>query len=168
MPHYVIIHSMPGYLPESDPYVFSTDEELNAVPQILECLREEVERMADSDAMSLEDDDPVMLAWDAVLSEIERDKDNAADFDESGFLYHLPGPLVIEATRYTASELIGLGYSPDFDGVDFGAHGLVEPEDWQSEPTASDGSDELDFTPYPNEIGSAVRALNFRRAYGRD
>lgn len=116
--HYVITCAMGGYLPEAEPYVFSTDPQLPAMPQVLEVLKDEIERMADQDVTGIEPDEAMERAgqrWDAVLDEVEEDRNNACDLSEDGAIYWLPNGYHLQATRYSEAELTTLGYVPGKD-----------------------------------------------------
>lgn len=165
---YVITLSMAGYMPESDPYVFETDPDMAPMPQLLAYMRDEIDRICDSDWCWSDESADAMAerkAWETVLAEIDGDIEHAADLDESGAIYGLPGSsrLNLEATRYSASQLIGIGYSVDTSAIDWDAAGIVPPEDYRG-----DDMQDADFTATQAEADAIAVALNFRDAYGLD
>jgi hypothetical protein len=154
---YVITVSMLGYVPESDLVVCET------ATSALEYMRNEVDRFADQDAIG-EPTDELMAQWDDVLENIDLDLKRADDQPDY-VSYWLPGPLIIEAQRFTIGQLIGMGYEPDFHEVNFDAAGLVAPTDAieNYEPPRDSG-----LVIHQEEASEAITELYYREAYGRD
>lgn len=106
--YYLITQNMPGYLPESDPYVFEcNDEGGNHIPQVLKHIYDEVEDACDKYCDWNPND---TNEWMQALGVIEADIENAHLFSEEGFSYTLPDGYVIEAILKTRPELVELGY----------------------------------------------------------
>ena len=158
---YVVTVAMAGYMPESDPVI------CDSAASALDYIRDEVQRFADEDAQSIDEEhelsDSRYGEYIDVLENIDLDR-KRADVEPEWFSYSLPSDYVIEATRYTIGDLIGMGYEPDFGDVDFGAAGLVAPSD-AIEGYESPRDSDLLITQ--QEASEAVAALYYREAYGK-
>lgn len=108
--NYMICCNLPGCLPESDPWVFQTDDKRAPIPQVLALLRAEIENRCDHYG---DETDP---AWSAILNEADNNEERAAEFDEAGIRYDLPDGYVLTAELLSDEELIGLGWTKNEEG----------------------------------------------------
>lgn len=166
---YVMTISNPGYLPEPDPIVVECAQGgynmRRSWVQLLDVVTLRLDEIADDEFETLDSPGdgtahPHALEWNALFDEIatERRVCRKAPIRDTGCWY-TPNGLVIEVGKYSVSQLIGMGYEPDFGETDVDPTDTLEGYVSPAEP---------DFTLGQAETAEALTALAFREAYGLD